>query len=81
MEASFAPNMLYTANDDKPGFIGALGVTLGEANVNIATFNLGRSAPGADAIALLAVDIPVDEDVLSKVRALPHVVQAKALSF
>ncbi|MFQ5563694.1 MAG: phosphoglycerate dehydrogenase [Parvularculaceae bacterium] len=81
MEAGFAPHMLYTTNDDKPGFIGNLGVTLGEAGLNIATFNLGRSGPGGDAIALVAVDEPVSEAVLEKVRALPHVTQAKALSF
>ena len=81
MEASFSPHMLYVTNDDKPGFIGNLGSTLGEAGVNIATFNLGRSAPGADAIALLAVDEPVTEAVLDKVRAVPHVRQAKALTF
>ncbi|WDI32370.1 phosphoglycerate dehydrogenase [Hyphococcus flavus] len=81
MEAAFAPHMLYTTNEDKPGFIGALGQTLGAAGVNIATFNLGRSAPGEGAIALVAVDDPVSDDVLEKVRALPHVTQAAALSF
>lgn len=81
MEASFAPHMLYTTNEDKPGFIGALGRTLGEAGLNIATFNLGRSAPGEDAIALVAVDEPVSDEVLKKVNALPHVMQAKALTF
>ncbi|NWG72155.1 MAG: phosphoglycerate dehydrogenase [Parvularculaceae bacterium] len=81
MEASFAPHMLYVTNEDKPGFIGALGQILGDANVNIATFNLGRSGPGADAIALLAVDDAVNETVLKRVRSLPHVKQAKALKF
>ncbi|MDZ7626931.1 MAG: phosphoglycerate dehydrogenase [Parvularculaceae bacterium] len=81
MEASFAPHMLYVTNADKPGFIGALGQTLGQANVNIATFNLGRSAPGADAIALLAVDEPIDDATIEKVRALPNVKQAKPLRF
>ncbi|MBB5518187.1 phosphoglycerate dehydrogenase [Amphiplicatus metriothermophilus] len=81
MEAGFAPHMLYVTNEDKPGFIGALGQTLGAAGVNIATFNLGRSAPGADAIALIAVDEPVSEAVLARVRALPHVKQAKPLTF
>ena len=81
MEASFAAHMLYVTNADKPGFIGALGQTLGAANVNIATFNLGRSAPGADAIALLAVDEPVTDATLEKVRGLPHVKQAKSLKF
>lgn len=81
MEASFAPHMLYVTNEDKPGFIGNLGATLGEAGLNIATFNLGRSGPGGDAMALVAVDEPVSEAVLEKVRALPHVTQAKALKF
>ncbi|MCA8887810.1 MAG: phosphoglycerate dehydrogenase [Parvularculaceae bacterium] len=81
MEAGFADHMLYVTNEDKPGFIGALGATLGAANVNIATFNLGRSAPGEDAIALLAVDDEVSEAVLEKVRELPHVKQARALAF
>jgi D-3-phosphoglycerate dehydrogenase / 2-oxoglutarate reductase len=81
MEASFAPHMLFTTNEDKPGYIGALGRALGEAGVNIATFNLGRSAPGGGAIALIAIDEAIAEGVLEKVRALPHVTQAKALAF
>ncbi|MCK5747799.1 MAG: phosphoglycerate dehydrogenase, partial [Oricola sp.] len=81
MEASFAPHMLYTTNEDKPGYIGALGKTLGEAGVNIATFNLGRAGPGEGAIALIAVDDPINDETLEKVRALPHVTQATALSF
>ncbi|MEO0878179.1 MAG: phosphoglycerate dehydrogenase [Pseudomonadota bacterium] len=81
MEASFAPHMLYVTNEDKPGFIGALGHALGEAGVNIATFNLGRDHEGGDAIALLAVDAPVTDEILQKVRGLEHVHRAQALSF
>ena len=43
LDAAFSPAMLYVNNLDKPGFIGALGGLLGEAGVNIATFNLGAS--------------------------------------
>ena len=81
MEASFAPHMLYVTNEDKPGFIGSLGKLLGESGVNIATFNLGRDREGGDAIALLAVDEPITENVLSQVRALEYVHQAKSLAF
>ena len=56
LDAAFGPSMLYVNNLDKPGFIGALGNLLGEAGVNIATFNLGRIAAGDDAIALVGVD-------------------------
>ncbi len=81
MDTEFAPHMLYVSNEDKPGFIGRLGTALGEAGVNIASFSLGRSAPGADAIALIQVDGPVGDSVIDKIRTLPLVKQAKSLSF
>ncbi|MBI4967037.1 MAG: phosphoglycerate dehydrogenase [Rhodospirillales bacterium] len=81
IEAELGAHMLYVVNQDKPGFIGKLGGLLGEAKINIATFHLGRNQAGGDAVALIQVDQPLTEAVLEKVRALPHVVQAKALAF
>ncbi|MBN9532320.1 MAG: phosphoglycerate dehydrogenase [Alphaproteobacteria bacterium] len=81
LDAEFAPHMLYVINEDKPGFIGRLGTVLGEAKVNIASFALGRSAPGADAIALVEVDGEPGESVLAAIRKLPLVKQVSTLSF
>jgi D-3-phosphoglycerate dehydrogenase len=81
IEAEVGPHMLYVINDDKPGFIGALGTTLGQAGVNIASFHLGRAASGGDALALLNLDQPVSDAVLAKVQALAHVKQAQVLAF
>ncbi len=81
MEAGFGKHMLFVTNEDKPGFIGALGTALGSAGVNVATFNLGRSESGGEAIALLAVDEPVDGPTLREVQALAHVRQAMPLVF
>ncbi|HEY1613716.1 MAG TPA: phosphoglycerate dehydrogenase [Rhizomicrobium sp.] len=81
LETEFAPHMLYVTNEDKPGFIGRLGTALGDGGVNIAAFALGRSAPGADAIALVEVDGEVGEAVLAEIRRLPLVREAKALAF
>jgi D-3-phosphoglycerate dehydrogenase len=81
IEAELGPFMLYVTNADKPGFIGRLGTTLGEAGVNIATFHLGRAEAGGDAIALIQVDQQVNNALLEKVRAIPNVVQAKAMKF
>lgn len=81
VEAELGPNMLYITNEDKPGLIGSLGKTLGDAGVNIATFHLGRSARGSDAIALIEVDEGLDEAVLEQVRKLPLIKQAKLLHF
>ncbi len=81
MEAELGPNMLYTTNADKPGYIGAVGTVFGDNDVNVATFNLGRDKPGGNAIALIEVDAPITDDVLDKVRNLPHVMQAARLYF
>jgi D-3-phosphoglycerate dehydrogenase / 2-oxoglutarate reductase len=81
LEAEPMPNMLYTTNTDVPGYIGALGLKLGEHGVNIATFALGRREKSGEAIALLGVDEPIDEATLKEIAALPQVRQAKALSF
>jgi D-3-phosphoglycerate dehydrogenase / 2-oxoglutarate reductase len=81
IEAELGAHVLYVTNQDKPGFIGALGSLLGAHGVNIATFHLGRTAPGGDAILLTQIDQPLTEELLAKVRALPQVVQATLLSF
>ncbi|MCB1883568.1 MAG: phosphoglycerate dehydrogenase, partial [Geminicoccaceae bacterium] len=81
VEARLGPHMLYVRNADRPGFIGNLGCTLGDAGINVATFHLGRERPGGDAIALVEVDQEVPPDVLVKVAALPNVLQVKQLGF
>ncbi len=81
MDAEFGPSMIYITNLDKPGFIGTFSGTLGEAGINIATFHVGRQAPGGDAIALIEIDGDMPGDVLAKVQALPQVQSAKTLKF
>jgi len=81
LDAPFAPAMLFVNNLDKPGFIGALGLLCADAHVNIATFNLGRTASGGDAICLVGVDQALTTPQLAAVRALPHVKEARVLNF
>jgi D-3-phosphoglycerate dehydrogenase len=81
MDAEFGPSMIYITNLDKPGFIGTFSSTLGEAGINIATFHVGRDAPGGNAIALIEIDGELPPKVLDAVRKLPQVQQAKPLRF
>jgi D-3-phosphoglycerate dehydrogenase / 2-oxoglutarate reductase len=81
LEADFHPVMLLINNLDRPGFIGALGTILGEANINIATFHLGRQPADQDAIAIVGVDQVLPEAIQHKLRALPHVRYVKVLKF
>ena len=81
MEFEVAPRMLFVRNADKPGFIGRFGMLMGEAGLNIATLNLGRDRPGGEAICMVAIDEPVTDEVLAKVRALPQVKRVNRLEF
>jgi D-3-phosphoglycerate dehydrogenase / 2-oxoglutarate reductase len=81
MEAAVGPRMLYTENEDMPGIIGSFGSIMGDARINIANFILGRTEPGGAAVALLELDQPIGDDLLAKVRAVPHVLSAKPLQF
>ena len=58
-----------------------LGNILGNEGINIASFNLGRTAPLKDAMALIGIDSPVNEKVISEVKKLDSVVNVKSLNF
>ena len=81
IDAEIGEHMLYTTNEDVPGIIGTLGVTMGENGVNIANFTLGRSERGRDAIALLYLDAVPPEPVLEKLRATGMFRQVRPLVF
>lgn len=81
MDFVVSEHMLFVRNCDKPGFIGSIGMLLGDAGLNIATFNLGRVEEGGDAICVIALDAPLPDDVLKDVLALPQVLRARQLRF
>jgi D-3-phosphoglycerate dehydrogenase len=81
IDAEIGEHMIYTTNEDVPGIIGTLGMTMGENNVNIANFTLGRSTAKGEAIALLYVDEPVPADVVSKLQDTGLFKQVKPLQF
>jgi D-3-phosphoglycerate dehydrogenase len=81
VEAELTGQMIYIVNTDAPGFIGALGTTLGENGINIATFNLGRRKEAGEAVALVSVDDPITADVAQQLRQLPGVLTVVPLGF
>ena len=81
IEAELGGSMLYIVNTDTPGFIGKLGTALGEAGINIATFNLGRRAARGDAASLVAVDGQIGPNVVQALCDLEGVRKVVPLSF
>jgi D-3-phosphoglycerate dehydrogenase len=68
-----APLMVVTRHQDKPGTMGRIGLILGEADVNISSMTLARTAARRDALMLLAVDDEVSNAVVDQIRNHPSV--------
>ncbi|TIX50597.1 phosphoglycerate dehydrogenase [Alteraurantiacibacter aquimixticola] len=81
IEADLDGHMLYVVNQDAPGFIGRMGGLLGQHDINIGTFHLGRREAGGEAIVLLSVDQPIPAEVIDQAGKLEGVKLVKALSF
>jgi D-3-phosphoglycerate dehydrogenase len=81
VEAELQGTMIYIVNTDTPGFIGRLGTALGEAGINIATFNLGRREALGEAVALVAVDGDVPPAVVATLSKLEGVREVVPLRF
>ena len=81
IDAEIGSHMVYTTNEDVPGIIGTLGMTMGNHGVNIANFTLGRNKAHGEAIALLYVDEPVPDVALDELRGTGLFQQVKPLTF
>jgi D-3-phosphoglycerate dehydrogenase len=84
VEAPLQGNIIYLRNRDVPGVIGRVGTVLGEHNVNIANFSLGRAEDAKEprgAVAVVQVDSEVSEAVLQDLQKIEAVQVAKAIRF
>jgi D-3-phosphoglycerate dehydrogenase len=68
-----SPLMVVTRHQDKPGTMGRIGLMLGEADINISSMTLARTAARQDALMLLAVDEEVPDAILEQIRNYPAV--------
>ena len=64
--------VLIFTNRDRPGVIGAVGGILGEAQINIAAWLLGRKKRGGTALGVVAIDDPVPAPILKALSSLPN---------
>jgi len=81
MEALPTGPMLYVQNNDVPGVIGMLGVTLGENGVNISRMTVGEEQEqGRNVnIILLNTDTLISKELLEKIQKLKNIHQAMVL--
>jgi len=81
IDAEIGRHMLYTTNEDVPGVIGLLGMTMSKNGVNIANFTLGRAGVGAEAIAILYLDEPAPAKVVETLESTGVFGQVRPLEF
>ena len=62
-------HLLVVNNDDRPGVIGRVGTILGDAGVNIADMDVGRSNDKPGALMVIATGEPVDAAVVDLLRS------------
>jgi D-3-phosphoglycerate dehydrogenase len=73
-------HMVMITNDDRPGVIGTVGTLLGDAGINIADMDVGRSDQAGLAVMLIAPTSVVEPAVLDALRAAPGIVNVVALN-
>lgn len=72
--------MLICKYKDKPGTIGAIGMKIGEHNINIAKMQVGRKELGGEAVMVLKVDQHVLESLISDIKKLEDVHDAVSVN-
>ncbi len=80
IDMAFAPNMAFFRYEDRPGVIGIVGSILGQAGINIAAMQVGRTSEGGEALMGLAVDSPVPDDVLRRILAEAELHSARTVT-
>ena len=79
VEISPSGRILFVENDDRPGMVGLIGNSLGEAGVNIANMALSRNADRTRAVTVIEVDTEPPAELLEKLRSTPGII--RVLSF
>ncbi len=79
LEAVADGHMVLVSNLDVPGVIGKIATLLGNAGINISRFYLGRKSAGGEAMALIQIDDPIDDDRLAALASLPNIVSARRI--
>ena len=80
VEAIPTGNILFIYNEDKPGIIGKVGSLLGDENVNIASFQLGRDLDKKRAVSMVNVDEKVSDKTLAHLSGLADILEVKQVT-
>jgi len=63
-------HLLLLHNEDRPGRVGAVGITLGEMQVNISAMDVGKREEEGEAIMVLSVDRALNSSEIDRLTAI-----------
>ncbi|MFC2001287.1 phosphoglycerate dehydrogenase [Chloroflexota bacterium] len=64
---------LFNDHRDRPGLVGTVGKIIGDADINISFMHLGRLKPRGQALMILALDEPLNEEQQQQILSIPDV--------
>ena len=79
LEAVPEGHLVLIHNEDTPGVIGNIGITLGKNNVNIGQMQVGQEKGTKRNVILLTANVSVNNNVLEALRSLEHVFSARRI--
>jgi D-3-phosphoglycerate dehydrogenase len=79
VETNPSGRFLFVENDDRPGIVGTIGTSLGNAAVNIANMALSRTSDHKRAVTVIEVDTEPPTELLENLRSTPGII--RVLSF
>ena len=68
---------MFCDHRDRPGLLGSVGKITGDADINISTMHVSRLKPRGQALMILALDEPLQEEQQQKILAVPDVYTVK----
>ncbi len=79
LEAYLDGLLFIFSHYDRPGVVGFMGNTFGKHGVNIGAMNLGRQAPGGEAIGVLNLDAYPPEAAVNEINQHEHIISASVV--
>jgi len=79
LEAYLDGLLFIFSHYDRPGVVGFMGNTFGKHGVNIGAMNLGRQAPGGEAIGVLNLDAYPPEAAVNEISQHEHIISASVV--
>lgn len=80
VDTAIEGHFLIVSNDDRPGIVGALGMALAEAGVNIANMSLARDKTEGNALTIIEIDEPLAAEVMETVRSVAGILSATGVT-